>query len=75
MNNTTLEDKRLKKTLVLIFALVAVFTLSTTPLMAGLQNALGATPMMHGSVSHAPHHYTRSCSFKGFTLGKCFPRI
>ncbi len=75
MINTRPEDKTLKKTFVVIFAIIAVVALPTTPLIAGIQNALGATSVKHGSASHAPHHYTRTCSFKGFTLGKCFPRI
>jgi hypothetical protein len=43
MNNTTLEDERLKKTFSVILAIVAVVTLSTIPLIAALQNALAAT--------------------------------
>ena len=52
MNNTTLEDERLKKTLVVIMKVVAVLTLATT---AELQNALAATSMTYGSVSYAAH--------------------
>lgn len=70
MNNTTLEDERLKKTLVVIMTVVAVLTLATT---AELQNALAATSMTYGS--YVAHHHTRICGFKAFTQGKCFPRI
>jgi uncharacterized membrane protein len=72
VNNTTLEDERLKKTLVVIMTVVAVLTLATT---AELQNALAATSMTYGSVSYVAHHHTRICGFKAFTQGKCFPRI
>ena len=56
-----------------MLAVVAVVTFFTTPLIAGLQNALAATSVMHGSVDS--HHHTRTCGFKAFTQGKCFPRI
>ena len=46
-------------------------TLSTTPLIAELQNALAATSMMHGGVSYAAHHHTRTYGFKAFTQEKC----
>jgi hypothetical protein len=77
MNNTTLEEQRLKKTFSVILAIVAVVTLSTVPLIAALQNALAATSARHGSISYDAHHYTktRTCGFKAFTQGKCFPRI
>ena len=75
MNNTTLEDERLKKTLVVIMTIVAVLTLSATSLIAELQNALAANSMMHGSVSYAAHHHTTTCGFKAFTQEKCVPRI
>jgi hypothetical protein len=74
VNNSTLGRQRLNKTFVVILAVVAVVTLSMTPLIAGLQNALAATSVMHGSVGFA-HHHTRTCGFKAFTQGKCFPRI
>lgn len=73
MNNTILEDERLKKTLVVIMTIVAVLTLSATSLIAELQNALAANSMMHGSVSYAAHQPT--CGFKAFTQEKCVPRI
>ena len=75
MNNTPLKDERLKKTFAVTLAIVAVVTLSTVPLTAALQNVLAATSVMHGSVSYAAHHHTRICGFKGFSQGKCFPRI
>ncbi|HYA85063.1 MAG TPA: hypothetical protein VEH06_16690 [Candidatus Bathyarchaeia archaeon] len=75
MTNTKLEDERLKKTFVVILAVVAVVMLSTTPLITGLQNALAATSLMHASVTYAAHHYAKTCGFKAFTQGKCFPRI
>jgi hypothetical protein len=78
MDNHTLEDERLK-TIAVILAIVGVVTLSTVDLIAVLHNALAATSVMHGSVSYAAHHYhhhhTRTCGFKAFTQGKCFPRV
>ena len=75
MNNTTLEDERLMKGFAVILAIVAVVTLSTLPLTAALQNTLAASSVKHGSVSYAAHHHTRTCGFRAFTQGKCFPRI
>lgn len=75
MNNPTLGDERLNKTFVVILAVVAVVMLFTTPFIDGLQNALAGSSVMHGSVSFADHHHTRTCGFKAFTQGKCFPRI
>ena len=75
MNNITLEDERLNKTIVVIITVAAVLTLSATPLIAELQNALAVTSMMQGSASYIAHHHTRTCSFKAFTQEKCFPRI
>jgi hypothetical protein len=75
VNNTTLEDERLNKTLVVILTVAAVLTLSPTPLIDELQNALAATSIMQGSVSYIAHHHTRTCGFKAFTQEKCLPRI
>ncbi|MGA9154045.1 MAG: hypothetical protein WBZ36_25980 [Candidatus Nitrosopolaris sp.] len=74
MNNSTVGDERINETFVVMLAVVAVVTFCTTPLIAGLQNALAATSVMHGS-DFASHHHTRTCGFKAFTQGKCFPRI
>ena len=67
--------ERVKKIFVVILVVVAVVTLSTRPLIAGLQNALAATSVIHGSVSYAAHHHTTTCGFKAFTQEKCVPRI
>jgi hypothetical protein len=75
MKNTTLQHERIKKTFAVILAIVAVITLYTVPFIAALQNALAAILVRHGSITYDAHHYTRSCSLKAFTLGKCFPRI
>jgi hypothetical protein len=74
MINTILEDERLKKTYVVILVALAVVTLSTAPLIVGLQNSSAAT-LVRGSVSYAAHHYSRTCGLKAFTQGKCFPKI
>ena len=59
-----------------ILAIVVVVTLcATADLIAAIHNALAARSVMHGSVSYTAHHYTRTCGFKAFTQGKCFPRL
>ncbi len=75
MKNIKLEDERLKKTFAVILAIVAVVTLSTVPLIAALRNALAATSVRDGSMSYDGYHYTRTCGFRHFILGVCFPRI
>jgi uncharacterized membrane protein (DUF485 family) len=51
VNRGTLGDERINKTFVVMLAVVAVVAFSTTPLIAGFQNAIAATSVMHGSVS------------------------
>ena len=36
---------------------------------------VSSQPVIHASVSYAAHHHTRTCGFKAFTQGKCFPRV
>jgi len=60
---------------IMIIIILAVVTLTAVDLIAALHDALAATSVMHGSLSYATHHHSRTCGFKAFSQGKCFPRV
>lgn len=67
MKNTQLEDDGLNKTLAVILTIVAIVTF----FMAALTDT---TPVAHGDNSYHAHHI-KTCGFRSFIQGKCFPRI